>query len=441
MGQILEDPVWILGELEALPWSEEEKKGTRRNMYAAWRRHDVETFASFAQQLPMETIGLEPYSFITEWPKGYKNLGADLGVELFESGFTRELEVYDSRIPPHSDAREAIRRALREWALENPVEVEMWLQKQANVEIRDLAITSLLAVSARTDPVRASQYYARLGTELARSQAASALLSGFVDRDPLAALSWLKGQPLESLPNGAYQQLFQSWARQDVERAMTYFPRDLPIREQQRIVGSISRHFHEANVDLTTAWLASLDPEVSGQAALGYAQTFAKVDPEGVLAFLENHPKAQHKGWIQRRVFSELAESDVELAMELTLLSEGSVRDQGVSSVASYLIHTDPRAFESWINQDGWSDNQVNEMRKVYAEQMHYIAPEASVNRILNTEKNAGRRLTLMSYSLYSIGLQDPQKAYDMVMDDTRITDSERKELLKRLKDKHLLPK
>jgi len=424
------DPEAALVAVDAMTLDEEKKAESQDDIFRQWKRNHPRDFADYAATLPVAEVMEKDHTFLRNWPEGFEVHAVELALSILD----QQPETLKHRVKnnPFVDA-------FVEWAESDPSAAGAWIDTRADEKLRDLAYSALIRATSEQDPQAASQLFSNISSTQVKNQVASDILAAFADRDPQAGLQWLRDIDNISPYRDAVMDFFKVWAAQDVEGAMANFPRDLPLELQKKAIYWIGRNFVKADFDLTTAWLKSLQSEVSLPLYYSYSEQFTYVNPEGVNEFIRNHPRLDKNWHSHQKNFMDLADTDLDRAIALLDQTSSHGRYAGIDAITKEILNQWPEKFETWLNRP-WSNEERDHIRIAYGFNEADQTPEQALELTLLVAPSHRHRQNTINKALEAIAQKSPEKAYEIVNSNPQITQKERYFLLDELQKKYPLP-
>ena len=162
------------------------------------------------------------------------------------------------------------------------------------------------------------------------------ILNEWVEDSPIDALNKVLSVESTSQRNEYVNDLFQSWARNDVQGLVDSIPQ-LPSEIQDKArVNSIS-YVARDSIDDALSLFDGIDNDTDkGRAAMSIASTWVDQDPEAALNWAQTHPNTESiRTQVSSTMLTSLASKDPERAFEIAL--ELPLNEDGLGLEASVL--------------------------------------------------------------------------------------------------------
>lgn len=257
--------------------------------------------------------------------------------------------------------------AIAGWAGSDPGGAKAHVAGLENGWEKSMLMQGLVSGLAKNDPAAATQYVLQIDAEQ-RAAAANgegggrdARFRGFsVDRQLAAianvqmrqgvkqATSWAEALPDGSVKSSAFDQVAESYVRNDPEAAAEW----------------IKQH---------------ADNEYAERAVREVAEGLVRNDPAAAISFVEDLPLASQPGAMRETMERWTREDPVAAGEHLTSMTDGATKDAAISSFAREIDREDPQVAAQWASSIADSELRTETLESVARSWMRSNAEEAQV--------------------------------------------------------------
>jgi len=265
------------------------------------------------------------------------------------------------------EKKAALGEAYEDMANKDPAAVaELFLSQKIN-KVGDFDLGDLVYRYARKDLDGARDLVDRIEDPIHRDKAIGRLISQWSSEDPAAALAYTREQPVTSgiesamytLPKGSARNnflysLFDEWAENDIESAISALPilhQQDPKKSHERLYGQIATEYVD-QPEKATQWLGTIEnAKDRNTATRNFVTGWAKDEPNKAADWVNTIQDTGQRDAAVRSLVNTFDNTEPSYALEwATSLSDNKTRASDVTRTYNKWKKRDPNGAQQWLN-------------------------------------------------------------------------------------------
>ncbi len=261
---------------------------------------------------------------------------------------------------------DAIKSAISRWSEKNPDDAYKYWSDLKDPVLKEETMTQVLRGISETDPEKASKLMKDLPNSEELENSLSNLGSEWGKKDPKKALDWILSRPDGKGKEKFLTNMLDSWSDKDPEKVADFLNKQPDLPGAKNAYADVAFDWVTKDRPAAMQWANNLkNDEHKADAYDKIAEHWMQDDPEKSGAWIESLPDGKPRDKVVARYAEKFIAYDPGNSMQwATTISDEKSRWEAQKNVAGKWYKKDPNATLKYMQKNGFTDKQVEEISK-----------------------------------------------------------------------------